>query len=204
MRTLILASGGLDSALLAGMHPSGTHLWINYGQVNFEQERRASLHIAQHYRAAHYAAKVTLSSLARSSVTTKDRGFLTGPSTVVPNRNAILISMGVAAALEHNCTHVLIGCNLSDEGTYFDCRPAFIAAMDEVARQATGDQVRVGAPLLLMSKREIGDRARALGVPVDETWSCYAPQPAGWGQSEPCRSCNACYGREEALGVHHR
>ena len=115
MRTLVLASGGLDSAVCAGMYAgSSVHLWINYGQVNRVQERAAAERIARHFGAPLHYGKVDVPGLAHSSVTTAGYGPTTGAFTVVPNRNAILLAMAVGEAERYACERVVIGCNAAD------------------------------------------------------------------------------------------
>jgi 7-cyano-7-deazaguanine synthase len=199
MRPLVLSSGGLDSAVIAAMYrDTAVHLWIDYGQRNVYQEARASRAIASYYGAEHVRASVDVSAMQNSSVTGEVNDDLFGAATVVPNRNAILLSMGVATALAHRCDAVFIGCNAADYADYPDCRPAFIYAATQLAQLATNDQVTVEAPLLGRDKAAIGRMALELSVPVTLTYSCYR------GEVEPCGRCNACAGREEAFGVHHR
>lgn len=194
MTTVLLSSGGLDSALLAGMNPDAVHLAVDYGQRHVI-ELDAARAVARHYGAAWHLARCDLRAFGGSTLTDVDAGW-SGAATVVPNRNAVLLSLAVALAQSMHGGTVLIGCNADDREHYPDCRAEFIHAADVMAAFATAGRVRVEAPLLRMDKPAIGAMARRLDVPIDLTWSCYA------GDSVPCRTCGACEQRERALGVH--
>lgn len=201
MTTVLLSSGGLDSAVIAAMHPDAIHLHVRYGQRNWIQEERASRRIADWAKAERVEVVFDqFGSIAKSTLTSEE-GFMVGGATVVPNRNAMLISLGVSLAMNRGGDHstVFIGCNANDYDTYPDCRPDFIVAASKLAILVSGCTVGVEAPLLHLNKREIGNLAGKFNVPVDLTWSCYAPRSVGWGQHEPCGSCGACIERGKAL-----
>ncbi len=95
---------------------------------------------------------------------------------------------------------IYIGVNDVDYSGYPDCRPEFIAAFQRVADLATrrtveGERILIETPLQRLSKREIVRRARELGVPIEQTWSCYM------GGETPCGVCDSCRLREEALAA---
>lgn len=189
---VLLASGGLDSTVVAAMHPGALHLSVDYGQRHAVRELLAARNVARHYEAEQHRLRIPDLARHLPSALTGNSGALTGAPTVVPNRNAILIALAVGVAQAHGADTVLIGCNADDHADYPDCRPAFITATSEAARLATGVHVR--APLTYMSKPQIGALARQLDVPVHLTWSCYAGLASG-----PCGDCGACQQRERAL-----
>src|SRR5262249_26660410 len=93
---------------------------------------------------------------------------------------------------------IWIGANLNDHAGFPDCRGPFLGAWEDVASIALDRPITVEAPLLEMSKREIVQLARAMALPLDQTWSCYRPQPGPRGVV-PCGRCDACRLRAEAL-----
>lgn len=196
MTDVILSSGGLDSAVIAAVNPDAIHLHTYYGQRNAGMERLASGDVAAHYGAEWCTVALTGFAVLAPSTLTGQSGDLVGAPTVVPNRNAMLISLGVALALSRGGGTVLIGCNANDWATYPDCRPEFIAAAHQLAQVATDGLVHVDAPLLHLTKPEIGQLATARRIPLNFTWSCYAAGPV------PCGDCGACAERKAALGVH--
>ena len=97
----------------------------------------------------------------------------------------------VAIAAAEGFDLAALGCNWSDHERFPDCRPAFWKPLGEAARGAYG--VGLWLPLLHMTKTQVVAEARRLGVPVDLTWSCYAPR-----DGEPCGECLACETRARA------
>jgi len=57
----------------------------------------------------------------------------------------------------------------------------------------SGQSIAIIAPLVQMSKKDIVLLAHSLGVPVDDTWSCYV------GGDEPCGECESCQLRAKGL-----
>jgi 7-cyano-7-deazaguanine synthase len=115
------------------------------------------------------------------------------PTTYVPARNTVLLSLALAWGEALGARDLVIGVNAVDYSGYPDCRPAFLRAFEQLAACATkagadGEAWRIHAPLLDLSKAEIVRRAVAWGVPYGATISCYDPRPTG----APCGACDAC------------
>jgi 7-cyano-7-deazaguanine synthase len=116
------------------------------------------------------------------------------PVTYVPARNTIFLSFALAWAEVLGAPDIFIGVNALDYSGYPDCRPEYVAAFERMANLATRggvegtSPVRIQAPLLNLTKREIVQLGRSLGVDYSITSSCYDPGPAG----EACGRCDAC------------
>lgn len=115
------------------------------------------------------------------------------PVTYVPARNTIFLAMALAYAEARAAGDIFIGVNALDYSGYPDCRPAFIAKFQELARLATregvaGRPILIHAPLIHMTKAQIIRSAVRLGVDLGLTMSCYDPNPAG----QACGSCDSC------------
>src|SRR5208282_1059713 len=114
------------------------------------------------------------------------------PSTYVPARNTILLSVALGYAESHHLGTIYLGANAIDYSGYPDCRPEFLRAFERVARLATkagverGEKIRIETPLLRLSKADIVRLGERLAVPWGLTWSCYA------GGRTPCGKCDAC------------
>lgn len=180
-------SGGLDStALLYDLAQQGHKihcLLFDYGQKHSKELCFAKLHCK---RVGMQFSTFKLPQLRGSSLTDGTGGV------VVPNRNAVLLSMGVALAASAGADTVTIGANLDDAAAFPDCRPEFISAMNAAVASA-GLSVEICGPYLHKTKTEIVEIARRLGVCLDETWSCYL------GDANPCGGCDACRKREMAI-----
>ena len=200
---VVLLSGGLDSTTVAAIAASqgfAVHaLTVRYGQVH-EAELAAARRVAQALRVArHVEVALDLRDLARSALTgagavPKDRvEDATIPSTYVPARNTIMLSLALAWAETLGATDIFIGVNALDYSGYPDCRPEFVAAFEHLARLATkagveGRALRIHAPLQHMTKADIVRAGLSLGIDYGLTHSCYDPLPGG----RPCGRCDSC------------
>ncbi|PPT08465.1 Queuosine Biosynthesis QueC ATPase [Geitlerinema sp. FC II] len=113
------------------------------------------------------------------------------PITYVPARNTIFLSFALAYAEVLEAERIYIGVNALDYSGYPDCRPDYIAAMQEAFRLGTkqgreGTSIAIETPLIQLKKTEIIQLGNSLGVPWEKTWSCYA------GGDRPCGICDSC------------
>lgn len=135
------------------------------------------------------------SSLTSDADVPRDRDVTaTGiPSTYVPARNTIFLSLALGWAEVLGATDIVIGVNALDYSGYPDCRPEFVTAFERLANLATragaeGARFRVHTPLITLSKADIIRRGLALGVDYGLTHSCYDPTPDG----RACGHCDSC------------
>jgi len=207
-RAVLLLSGGLDSTTMLALAASEGFevyaLTFRYGQRH-EHEVDAARRVAARWGVARHAVtEIDLRAFGGSALTSesvpvpKDRApdDLTHgiPVTYVPARNTIFLSFALAWAEVLGAEDIFIGVNALDYSGYPDCRPAFIDAFERLANLATAAAVegratvRVRAPLLQLSKREIIQLGTRLGVDYGMTTSCYDPAADG----AACGHCDAC------------
>lgn len=117
-------------------------------------------------------------------------------STVVPNRNMILISLALGFAVTKKATEVWFGAHSGDHAIYPDCRPEFVKKMDAVAKIANYLPISVKAPYISKSKSEILGIGLSLNLDYSLTWTCYE------GKDLACGSCGACHERLESFSDH--
>src|SRR3954467_11431448 len=195
---VLLLSGGLDSTtMLAHAVAQGydVHaMTFRYGQRH-AGEIEAARRVAQHYGVAdHVIVDIDLRTFGGSALTAdiavpKDRSsdaIATGiPITYVPARNTIFLSFCLAWAEVLGASDIFIGVNALDYSGYPDCRPEYVQAFQHMANLATRGGVegttpiRIRTPLLELTKREIVELGRSLGVDYSITMSCYDPGPGG-------------------------
>jgi 7-cyano-7-deazaguanine synthase len=179
-------------------------LGCNYGQRHSRELGFAQWHAARLGARFDVVDLTGLRPLLHGSALTDNLpvpdGHYTAPSmavTVVPNRNAILLSVAVGVAVADKAELVATAIHAGDHFIYPDCRPEFITAFDAQARLATAGfavpAFRVVAPYVTISKDQIVVRGAALGVPYGETWSCYK------GLLHHCGTCGTCVERKEAF-----
>jgi 7-cyano-7-deazaguanine synthase len=204
-RAVVLLSGGLDSYTAAAMAKSelGFQLYaltIQYGQRHLQELASAravarALGVARHLELPIDLRAVGGSSLTADVPVPRDRQPDANdiPSTYVPARNTIFLSVALGWAETLGAHDLVIGVNALDYSGYPDCRPDFIAAFERLANLATragveGARFRVHTPLIALSKADIIRRGLALGVDYSLTHSCYDPVEDG----APCGRCDSC------------
>lgn len=208
-RAVVLLSGGLDSATtLAWARAEGYDchaLSVHYGQRHSAELAAAARVAAALGAREHRVMGVDLAGIGGSALTdpaiavpeTPTEGI---PSTYVPARNTLLLSLALGWAEVLEAQAVVVGVNAVDYSGYPDCRPEFIAAFQEVARLGTragveGRGVRLLAPLSTMSKRAIIETGLRLGVDYALTVSCYQADADG----AACGRCDSCRLRREGF-----
>ena len=206
---IALLSGGLDSATAAALAQEAGRqvigLSFDYGQRH-RRELQAAASVANALGLAeHHTIEVNLASWGGSSLTDLDQpvpnqGVEAGviPSTYVPGRNTVFIALGLSLAEAKGADALVLGVNAVDYSGYPDCRPDYLKAFQTLADLASrsgreGRGTRLWAPLVEWSKTRIVQEALRLGVPIEQTWSCYV------GGDTPCGVCDSCRIRDAAL-----
>jgi 7-cyano-7-deazaguanine synthase len=200
---VLLLSGGLDSYTAGAIARADgfalNALTIRYGQVHAREIEAAravakALGVARHIELDLDLRAIAASALTGASAVPKDRPIDASiPSTYVPARNTIFLSLALAWAETLGAADIVIGVNALDYSGYPDCRPEYIAAFEYLAALATkagveGGRLRIHTPLVTMSKADIIRRGLALGLDYGLTHSCYDPGPGG----RPCGHCDSC------------
>jgi 7-cyano-7-deazaguanine synthase len=201
-RAIVLLSGGLDSATVLAMARSKNYqcyaLSVEYGQ-----RHRAELDAAQRVADAlgaheHRIMRVDLAAIGGSALTdtrvavpeTPQAGI---PTTYVPARNTLFLSLALGWAEVIGANDIFMGVTAVDYSGYPDCRPAFIQAFERLAQIATkagieGARFKIHAPLIEMSKAQIIQAGMKLGVDFSATVSCYQADAGG----RACARCDSC------------
>jgi 7-cyano-7-deazaguanine synthase len=208
VKAVVLLSGGLDSYTAAAIARQQRFvlyaLTVAYGQRHARELESAravarALGVEQHKEIAVDLRTFGGSSLTSDTSVPRDRDLSTTgtapeiPSTYVPARNTIFLSLALGWAEVLGAHDIVVGVNALDYSGYPDCRPAFINAFEHLASVATRDGVegarfRVHAPLITLSKADIIRRGVELGLDYGLTHSCYDPAPGG----RPCTRCDSC------------
>jgi 7-cyano-7-deazaguanine synthase len=207
MKTILIYSGGVDSTVLLyellDHHDEVRALGVDYGQRH-RKELDAARAIANRLGIEYEIADVSsvCRFLSGSSLTSEEIGVPDGhytaesmKATVVPNRNMIMLSLAIGWAISTRSEVVAYAAHAGDHLIYPDCRPPFVATMNEAARRADWHSVGVVAPFLGMTKMRIVKRGHELDVPFEDTWSCYK------GGAIHCGRCATCCERQEAMYV---
>lgn len=215
MRALVLFSGGVDSStcLALAVKKFGgenvTALSISYGQKHVK-EIEASDKIADFYGVEHVYLDLTpifkysdSSLLSQSDEAIPEKSYaeqLANGSgslvtTYVPFRNGLFLASAASIALSKGCSIIYYGAHSDDAAgnAYPDCSSRFNNAMNEAIIAGSGEQLKIEAPFIDMTKSQVVAEGLKLGVPYEYTWSCYE------GSSVPCGKCATCIDRAEAF-----
>lgn len=211
MNTILILSGGMDSATLACEPDLGDVLCLSfdYGQRH-ARELDAAMALTDRLGLGHHI--ITLDGFAAacpgSSLTDPDvavpHGHYEAPTmkqTVVPSRNAAMLSIAFGVAVAHGAERVATAVHAGDHAIYPDCREPFITALEEALNLGVWSErrIRLHTPYIHLSKTDIARRGAELGTPYELTWTCYDPQPGPGGAVRHCGRCGACQERKEAF-----
>ncbi|HJJ99670.1 MAG TPA: 7-cyano-7-deazaguanine synthase QueC [Methanocorpusculum sp.] len=212
-KAVCLLSGGMDSTTLAYVAKDMGYeilaLHMNYGQRTERKERECAKKIANRLNAVDfveisldYFTKFGASSLTDMRIPVEEGtvGKADHPNTYVPFRNANLIAIATSYCEARDGDAVFIGVQSGDHIGYPDCTPQFIDAMQKVISigTQTDKEIRLLTPFVSMTKTDILREGLRLGVPYEDTWSCYDTEETS------CGVCSSCLSRLKAfsdLGV---
>jgi len=210
-KAVVLLSGGLDSSTALAWAIKKQGWECHTVAFDYGQRHRIELEASAQVSAAmgvtdHRVIRVDLRSIGHSALTSdlpvpKDEAEQTGiPSTYVPARNLVFLSLAAALAETVAATQLVIGANVVDYSGYPDCRPEFLDAFVQTAILGTkagseGRGLEIAAPLINLNKSGIITMGLKLGVDYALTRSCYDPLPNG----NPCGHCDSCFYRRRGF-----
>ncbi|MFT6326607.1 MAG: 7-cyano-7-deazaguanine synthase [Crocinitomicaceae bacterium] len=203
-KAVVIYSGGMDSfTLLNKIVREGYDVYaltFNYGQKQIKEVEAASI-VCKQLNVAHKVLDISpINQLMQSSSLIGEEAVPEGhyesesmKSTVVPNRNMILLSLAIGYAVDIKAGKVYYGAHAGDHAIYPDCRPEFVNAMNTVAGIANYEHVSIETPYLNSSKGDILTDGLKMGLTYENTWTCYN------GRAHACGKCGACTERLEAF-----
>lgn len=208
MKGLVLLSGGIDSTTLLGLAKNECDevlaISFLYGQKH-KVELQSAKNVALYYKVKQTVVNLPdifkggNSALMDGDVEIPHKTYAEqddGPvSTVVPFRNANLISVATTIAIVNNCDVLYVGVHADDSlnWAYPDCSPEFIGAMSNAVYVGSYNRVRLKAPFVFMQKKDIVKLGLELEVPYQLTHSCYE------GVKPACGVCATCRDRKQAF-----
>lgn len=215
MKALVLFSGGVDSTTCLGIAvkkygaENVIALSIYYGQKH-DKEIRAAEKIAEYYGVTWKTLDLTLifadsdcsllvgsdKDIPQTTYAEQLKSTDGKPvSTYVPFRNGLFISSAASIALSNDCGVIYYGAHSDDAAgnAYPDCSSAFNDAINSAVFIGSGEQLKIEAPFVEMTKADIVKIGLEIGVPYELTWSCYE------GNDCPCGVCGTCRDRIAAF-----
>ena len=205
MNVVVLCSGGMDSVTALHWarreHVVTAAVSFDYGakhnhrEIPFAAEHASQLGVRHEVIALDFVNRLFASDLLRSGGTVPDGHYEAAnmKQTVVPFRNAIMLSIAAGFAESVSAGAVVIAAHGGDHAIYPDCREDFMRAMGEAMRLGTYAGVQLLRPFIALDKGRIAAAGVALGVDFARTWSCYK------GGAIHCGTCGTCVERREAF-----
>lgn len=207
-KAVVIYSGGMDSfTILNKAKQEGYELYaltFDYGQKHKKEIEYAS-RVCQELGINHRIIDITaINQLLQSSSLTSEKEIPEGhyaddnmKSTMVPNRNMILLSLAIGYAVDIGANKVFYGAHSGDHTIYPDCRPEFVEAMNAVAKIANYEPVEIITPYLSGDKISILADGLKMGLDYGKSWTCYN------GREKACGKCGSCDERLEAFRLNN-
>ena len=201
-KAVIILSGGMDSVTtLAYAIKKGFvcyALTFDYGQKS-KSEIKAANYFADYFKCEETKLfKIDFSNFSKSALTEKEMCVIDSssekiPSTYVPMRNIIFLSIACSWAESIKCSNIFVGANAIDYSGYPDCREVFLESYQEMINLgsktgAEGGKFQIHRPLVDMSKAQIIELGHSLGINYKKTISCYQASNDG----KACGKCESC------------
>lgn len=205
MKVVVLCSGGMDSVTALywarARHDVVAVVSFNYGakhndrELPFAAEHAAKFGVRHEAIALDFVNRLFASNLLQSGGAIPDGHYEADmmKQTVVPFRNAIMLSIACGFAESVGAEALVIAAHGGDHAIYPDCREDFMRAMGDAMELGTYAGVRLLRPFIAMTKSQIAAEGAELGVDFARTWSCYK------GGAIHCGTCGTCVERREAF-----
>ena len=206
-KCVLLISGGMDSTvLLSDLRAQGrdvSTISFNYGQRH-ARELQSLNDVLDYYgiveRHKHVDLRPVGALLSKGSLSGNDEvphGMYNNEvmkSTIVPNRNMIMLSIAVGYAISIDATSVYYAAHAGDHAIYPDCTEEFVKSLDTTVFIGNKwNEIEVRSPFIRIDKTELVQLGMHNTAPLELTWSCYE------GKDRPCLKCGTCIERTEAF-----
>jgi len=202
---IVLLSSGMDSAVCASI-ASQNHrlafLHFQYGQKAQEKELECFYKLVEFFKPEKFKVVELAffkdfggSSLISDELEIPEKQEIGIPSTYVPFRNGVFLSIATAWAETIEAKKIFIGVNEVDFSGYPDCRKEFIEAFNQAIIKGTKPEtnIKIETPIINLTKKKIVELGLKLGTPFHLTWSCYR------GGAKACGRCDSCRLRLKAF-----
>ena len=208
-KAVVILSGGMDSvttlAIAKDKNFDCYNLTFDYGQKSISEISSATYYSDKFESIEHKIFNINFNDFTNSSLIDKNTDIPVNkndviPTTYVPMRNIIFLSIACSWAEKVGASDIFIGANAIDYSGYPDCRDIFLEAYEKMINLGSktgseGDQFNIHRPLINMKKTEIISTGKSLGLDYRKTISCYQATPDG----KACGVCESCLFRKNAF-----
>lgn len=211
--SIVLLSGGLDS--LAAFHWASKEsdlvmgLTIHYGQKAAEREIESAAKICRHYDVNHRVIhfdwyrddgpsslinpNLVLPEMGEEDLKDSELTEQSAKAVWVPNRNGVFIHAAASLAEARLINWIVVGFNSEEAQTFPDNSEVFVDLINASLELSTHNKVKVVAPFVARSKKEIVRWCLSQKIDFSPLWSCYR------GEEKMCGRCESCLRLKRAL-----
>ena len=200
-KAVCILSGGMDSTVCSYIAKKDGYdiiaLHFNYGQRTQQKELESfreickKLNVLESYEIdLPFISQIGANSLTDATLDIPTTGLTNDiPSTYVPFRNGIFLSIAASIVEKENAHAMFIGVVQEDSSGYPDCTDDFIKSMQSSILKGTKKTTLfdIHTPLIKLTKKDIVMKAKQLNVPLELTWSCYQNSIKACGVCDSCR-----------------
>lgn len=206
---VLLLSGGIDSTVVLAdlcARAIPVHaLSFDYGQRHGVELEFAKRNARKYGVTVHHIIKPDYKTMQKGNLLTdwsqSSANYQNEPlpegitDSYVPGRNLLMLSYAAAYAEAQGLTDIYFAVNADDALRFPDCSAEFINALNAVWQTCPNTRdIHLKTPLLTYTKTQVLQKATVLGVPLDETLSCYTPIA-----EKECGICLSCTVKQNAL-----
>ncbi|CUX95849.1 7-cyano-7-deazaguanine synthase [Candidatus Gullanella endobia] len=208
-RAVVVFSGGQDSTTCLiqalSQYDEVYCITFDYGQrhreeINFARKLAIQFGVCAHKIIdARLLNTLTLSSLTHDNIHVPDYENRKNcfPSTFVPGRNILFLTLSAIYAYQIKASVVITGVCETDFSGYPDCRNDFIKALNIAVNLGMANELNFVTPLMWLDKAEIwalADYYHQLDRVCYCTLTCY-----NGIKGDGCGQCTACHLRSKGL-----
>ena len=208
-KAVVVLSGGMDSVTTLAIAKDNNfdcyNLTFDYGQKSISEIISATYYSDKFDSKEHKIFNINFNDFTNSSLIDKNIDIPVNkndviPTTYVPMRNIIFLSIACSWAEKVGASDIFIGANAIDYSGYPDCRDIFLEAYEKMINLGSktgseGGQFNIHRPLINMKKTEIISTGKSLGLDYRKTISCYQATSDG----KACGACESCLFRKNAF-----
>lgn len=188
--SVLLLSGGLDSATLAYVHQPDLTVTVDYGQCCADAEIQASSQIADQLNLEHEVIEADCKSLGAGTMAGRQETDLGDAPEWWPYRNQLVITLVAMDVVRRGADRLLVGA-VADDQSHADGRAKFFELMDSLLSFQEGN-LRLEAPAIERTTEEFVREANPPKSLLGWTHSCTASNAA-------CGECSSCKKRQRVL-----
>ena len=206
MDSLVLLSGGLDSAVLVAAEAAHARVYPVYVSVGLAWESSERAIVEKLLAAPIFDGNVRPLSVVEFNmrdVYSPQHWAITGtpPAYDTPDedvylagRNLVLLTKAGVVAAAKKIRRIALGPLAGNP--FPDATPEFFAAMARALSLGLNHEIEVVTPLASMHKEDVIKLGSRLGVPLGDTLSCMNPV-----ETQHCGLCSKCRERRDAFAA---